>query len=91
MIDKAQLETYRALAVKHGHDSVDASKALLALPVLLAEIDRLQRISEVARWFVYDVKRERLLRNDLICSISSQKALATFEQLTEALEARAGL
>lgn len=91
MISREQLETYRALAAKRGHDGIDASKALLALPVLLAEVDRLQRISEVARWFVYDVKRERLLRNDLIQSISSQKALTTFEQLTEALEARAGL
>ena len=31
MIDKAQLESYRALAAKPAYDSVDASKALVAL------------------------------------------------------------
>lgn len=39
MISREQLETYRALAAKRGHDGLDASKALLALPVLLAEVE----------------------------------------------------
>jgi hypothetical protein len=44
MIDKAQLDSYRALAAKPAHDSVDAAKALVALPVLLAEVDRLRQL-----------------------------------------------
>lgn len=43
MISK-ELETYRALAAKRGHDGLDASKALLALPVLLAEMNELRAL-----------------------------------------------
>lgn len=51
MISKEQLETYRALAAKRGHDGVDASKALLALPVLLAEVDELnETVRKLTRW-----------------------------------------
>ena len=90
MIEKSQLESCRALAAKPAHDSIDASKALVALPVLLAEVDRLRRIVDVAHWFVYDVKIERAARahdRHFAQSISSQKALATFEQLVEIFEA----
>lgn len=51
MISKEQLETYRALAAKRGHDGIDASKALLALPVLLAEVDELnETVRKLTRW-----------------------------------------
>ena len=79
MIDKEQLETFRALAAKRGHDGIDASKALLALPMLLAEVD----------------EKHQLIADIIALANEWKKTLARIEcrmhdELAE-LKARAGL
>lgn len=76
MITTEQLEAYRALANKKGHDGLDASKALLALPVLLAEVDRLWRSVVELVCFAEEMAGE----------LSS-----TAENIVSKLKARAGL
>jgi len=85
MISREQLESYRALAAKRGHDSVDASKALLALPVLLAEIDEKQQLIAELIGFAEDYL---LGQHDWQYeNVEARKACAQ----AEALKARAGL
>ena len=81
MIDKEQLETYRALAAKSTSTLGDVSSALDALPVLLAEVDELRTmIAKLADF-----------SSDAASGISSTtRRLATWKFINE-MRARAGL